>query len=87
MGEPALTEGMGRCHVMIAKVCGRGYLLFAFGLAAAIVGAGHPAIAQDDVEQKFKLPPPAPRTTAPGPDTKGKKTVRLDELPMAPHFS
>jgi parvulin-like peptidyl-prolyl isomerase len=69
---------------MIAKVCGRGYLLFAFGLAAAIVGAGHPALGQDDAEQKFKLPPPAPRTNAPGPDTKGKKTVRLDELPDGP---
>jgi parvulin-like peptidyl-prolyl isomerase len=69
---------------MIAKVCGRGYVLFAFGLAAAIVGAGRPALAQDDVDQKFKVPPPAPRTTAPGPDTKGKKTVRLSELPDGP---
>ena len=32
------------------------------------------------LEQKFKVPPPAPRATAPGPATKGKKTVRLDEI-------
>jgi parvulin-like peptidyl-prolyl isomerase len=66
---------------MIAKVCGRGYLLFAFALAAALVGTGHPAIAQDDAEQKFNVPPPAPRTTTSAPAGQGqKKTVRLDEI-------
>jgi parvulin-like peptidyl-prolyl isomerase len=65
---------------MIAKVRGRGYGLFAFALAAGLVGSGHPAIAQDDAEQKFNVPPAAPRTTAPGPVTKGKKTVRLDQI-------
>ncbi len=66
---------------MIAKVCGRGYLLFAFALAAALVGTGHPAIAQDDAEQKFNVPPPAPRTTTSAPAAQGqKKTVRLDEI-------
>jgi hypothetical protein len=65
---------------MIAEVRGRGYLRFAFGLAAAVVAAGQSASAQDDAEQKFKLPPPAPRTNAPGPATNGKKTVRLDKI-------
>ncbi len=65
---------------MIAKICGRGSVLIAFGLAAAMVGAGRSAIAQDDGSQKFKTPPPAPRSTVPGPDTKGKKTVRLDDI-------
>jgi parvulin-like peptidyl-prolyl isomerase len=69
---------------MIAKVRGRGYLMFKFALAAAVVGLPHRAIAQDDAAQKFNVPPPAPRTTTPEPATKGKKTVRLDELPDGP---
>ena len=64
----------------IAKVRGRGYRLFAFALAAGLVGSGLDAIAQDDAAQKFNVPPAAPRATEPGPDTKGKKTVRLDEI-------
>ncbi len=69
---------------MIAKVRGFGYLLSAFSLAAALVGSPQPAIAQDDADQRYKVPPPAPRANTPGPDTKGKKTVRLDELPDGP---
>ncbi len=64
----------------IAKVRGSGYRLFAFALGAGLVGSGHHAIAQDDAAQKYNVPPAAPRATAPGPDTKGKKTVRLDEI-------
>jgi parvulin-like peptidyl-prolyl isomerase len=66
---------------MIAKARGLGCLLFNFALGAVMVGSPHPAIAQDDADPRFKVPPPAPRTTKPGPENaKGKKMVRIDDI-------
>ena len=56
----------------------------ALGLAAATVGAGRRRSRRTMVSTEFKTPPPAPRSTVPGPDTKGKKTVRLDEIDAPP---
>ena len=48
---------------MIAKDRGRGFVGLALGLAVALAGLAQPANAQDDAQQRYNVPPPAPRTT------------------------
>ena len=76
-----LPKELGRCHVMIANG-------FAVAVRAACVwpgrrvlgGSAHPAFAQDDVRAEIQVAAAGAADEEPGPETKGKKTVRLDEI-------
>ena len=65
--------------MIFEKNRGRGFRLFGFTLAAALVGSACPAKAQDDANQRFKLPAAAPRTGKAATNTP-KKMVRLDDI-------
>ncbi len=65
--------------MIFEKDRGRGFRLFGFTLAAALLGSACPAKAQDDADQRFRLPPAAPRTGKAATNTP-KKMVRLDDI-------
>ena len=75
-----LPKELGRSHVNFAKDLGFGLRLFGFTLAAALIGWACPADAQDDAQQKYQVPAPAPRTSRSAPATKGKKMVHLNDI-------
>ncbi len=66
---------------MIAKDRGPGLRLLGFALAGALLGSTAPALAQDDTQQRFQVPPPAPRMPTSATKAKAKTTVRLEEIP------
>jgi len=66
---------------MIAKDRGPGLRLLGFALAGALLGSAAPALAQDDAQQRFQVPPPAPRMPTSATKAKAKTTVRLEEIP------
>jgi len=77
---------------MIAKDRGRGMWLFTYVLAAVVIAAARPAWAQQDVTQKFQVPPPAPRSSNPAfkPNVQKKVNVKDIDVPgltqtMIPH--
>jgi parvulin-like peptidyl-prolyl isomerase len=66
--------------VIFTKDRGRGLRLCGFTLAAALAGSACPARAQDDADQRFKLPPAAPRNGQGAASATPKKMVRLDDI-------
>jgi foldase protein PrsA len=65
---------------MIAIDRGAGMRLLGLALAGALLGLTGQAVAQDDAQQRFQVPPAAPRMTAPG-DKPKKTPVRLEQIP------
>ncbi|HZW30735.1 MAG TPA: hypothetical protein VFF52_08520, partial [Isosphaeraceae bacterium] len=64
-----------------AQDCTRTIQLVGLALAAFGIGLACPARAQQDVDQRFQIPPPAPRATAPDPQMANvKKSMDLRDV-------
>jgi foldase protein PrsA len=68
---------------MIAKECGFGMRLFGLALIGVLIPAGCPALAQQDAQQRFSVPPPAPRT-APEVSSSKARPKHLSEIDVQP---
>jgi foldase protein PrsA len=71
--------------VKSAQDCPHTFRLVGLALAAFGIGLARPAPAQQDVDQRFAVPPPAPRATAPDPRIANmKQKMHLSEFQVPP---
>jgi foldase protein PrsA len=75
---------LGGRHVKIGKDRGRKFRFIELGLVVGMIVAACPARAQEDVDQRFKVPPPAPGGGAPAPQRKANTKVDLRQINVPP---